>query len=107
VPHFRIDGGGRGKEVSGGQSPEVFLRIFASLGPPATTLGFEHGSQVLVFGLRAKPEHNGKIGTVLGAQGDERVQVRLAEGIDVALKPANLELHTTTPAEDPSTLDVA
>uniref|UniRef100_A0A7S0Q3V7 DSBA-like thioredoxin domain-containing protein n=1 Tax=Coccolithus braarudii TaxID=221442 RepID=A0A7S0Q3V7_9EUKA len=31
VPHFRIDGGGRGKEVSGGQVPEVFMEIFTSL----------------------------------------------------------------------------
>ena len=35
VPHFRIDGGGRGKEVSGGQPPDVFLQIFRSLEPSA------------------------------------------------------------------------
>jgi len=35
VPHFRIDGGGRGKEVSGGQQPDVFLQIFRSLGSAA------------------------------------------------------------------------
>uniref|UniRef100_A0A7S0JI52 DSBA-like thioredoxin domain-containing protein n=1 Tax=Calcidiscus leptoporus TaxID=127549 RepID=A0A7S0JI52_9EUKA len=31
VPYFRVDGGGRGKEISGGQPPEAFLKIFASL----------------------------------------------------------------------------
>lgn len=31
VPHFKIDGGGPGRELSGGQPPEAFLRILRSL----------------------------------------------------------------------------
>jgi len=31
VPHFKIDGGGPGKEVSGGQPPEAFLQILSRL----------------------------------------------------------------------------
>ena len=75
--------------------PQAFLRIFAALGPPsgasaAASLGFAAGSRVRVHGLARKPEYNGKGGTVLGAQGGERVQVRLADGTELALKPANL-----------------
>eukprot|EP00316_Scyphosphaera_apsteinii_P009944 CAMPEP_0119310502 /NCGR_PEP_ID=MMETSP1333-20130426/19605_1 /TAXON_ID=418940 /ORGANISM="Scyphosphaera apsteinii, Strain RCC1455" /LENGTH=254 /DNA_ID=CAMNT_0007314697 /DNA_START=221 /DNA_END=985 /DNA_ORIENTATION=- len=105
VPYFRIDGGGRGKEVSGGQPPEVFLQIFSSLGRSTTALGFAAGSQVSVRALKAKPEHNGKIGTVIGAQGTERIQVRLRSGEEVALRPANLEAHV--PKSDTAHLDVA
>ena len=36
VPYFRIDGGGRGKEVSGGQPPEVFLQMFQALASAAS-----------------------------------------------------------------------
>ena len=98
VPYFRIDGGGRGKEVSGGQPPEEFLRIFAALGPPraapaAAPLAGGHavGGRVRVHGLQSKPEHNGCLGTVLGAQpGAERVQVRLDGGVELALRAANL-----------------
>lgn len=43
-----------------------------------------------IQGVLAKPELNSQTGTVLGAQGAERVQVRLASGVEVALKPANL-----------------
>ena len=56
-------------------------------------LGFAIGSQVLVRELIAKPEHNGKFGTVLGGQGFDRVQIRLDDcaGTELALKPANIE----------------
>lgn len=91
VPHFRIDGGGGAKEISGGQPPEVFLQIFASLGPPPAALGLAVGSAVRVVGLQAKPELNGKVGSVMGAQGADRVQVRLPGGVELALKRANLE----------------
>lgn len=95
VPYFRIDGGGPGKELSGGQPPDVFLRIFAGLGTAAPSasaaaLGFAAGSHVRVRGVQAKPEHNGKSGKVVGAQG-ERVQIRLADGTELALRPANIE----------------
>ena len=43
-----------------------------------------------IQGVHAKPELNGQTGTVLGAQGAERVHVRLASGVEVALKPTNL-----------------
>jgi predicted DsbA family dithiol-disulfide isomerase len=91
VPYFRIDGGGRGKEVSGGQAPEVFLQILSSLGPPELALGFALRSQVRIQGLVSKPQFNGKLATVLGPQGGERVQVRMADGTEIALKPSNLE----------------
>ena len=55
--------------------------------------GFALGSRVRVRGLVGKPEHNGKEGEVLGAQGVERVQIRLADGVEIALKPSNLEAH--------------
>lgn len=83
VPYFRIDGGGRGKEVSGGQAPEIFLQIFSSLGPPASALGFALRSRVRIQGLVSKPQYNGMIATVLGAQGSERVQVRLPDGVEM------------------------
>lgn len=106
VPYFRIDGGGHGKEVSGGQPPEVFLQILASLAPPAAALGgFAVGSQVRVHALTAKPEHNGKAGTVLGAQGAERVKVRLQDGTELALRPANLEQHVVV--ADAASIDAA
>ena len=57
--------------------------------PPA--LGFAIGSRVSVQDLVAKPKLNGKIGTVVGAQGSERVQVKLDNGEGVAVKPANLK----------------
>jgi len=110
VPYFRIDGGGRGKELSGGQPPEAFLQIFSTLAGPLTTpmdahrLGFSRGSQVTLKSLRAKPELNGKVGMVIGTQGSERVQVRLADGVELALKPANLE--PSTPTSDPATVDL-
>jgi len=100
VPYFRIDGGGSGKEVSGGQPPEVFLKILHSLpaagmgsgrGVASAILGFGVGSKVVVRGVRAKPELNGQVGKVLGGQGSERVQVSLASGVQVALRPSNLE----------------
>jgi predicted DsbA family dithiol-disulfide isomerase len=103
VPYFRIDGGGRGKEVSGGQAPEVFLQILASLGPPALALGFALRSQVRVQGLVSKPQFNGMKATVLGAQGNERVQVRLDDGTEIALKPGNLE--AVVAETNPATLD--
>ena len=56
----------------------------------STVLGFRVGSTVVIQGVRKKPELNGQTGTVLGAQGAERVQVRLASGVGVALKPTNL-----------------
>jgi len=97
VPYFRIDGGGHGKELSGGQPPEAFLQIFRSLGVAPLTArtstgahGFASGGHVSIRGLAAKPEHNGKSGIVIGAQG-ERVQVRLSDGVELALRPANLE----------------
>ena len=97
VPHFRIAGGGPGKEVSGGQPPEAFLQILSSLGPAprsgsreGSTLSFDVGSEVCVKGVVAKLELNGQVGTVVGVQGSER-QVRLANGAQVALSPANLE----------------
>ena len=107
VPHFKIDGGGPGRELSGGQPPEAFLRILrslpkttpiASVGSSAggsaslasTVLGFRVGGTVAIQGVLAKPELNGQTGTVLGAQGAERVQVRLASGVEMALKPTNL-----------------
>ena len=107
VPHFKIDGGGPGRELSGGQPPEAFLRILrslpkttpiASVGGSAggsaslasTVLGFRVGGTVAIQGVLAKPELNGQTGTVLGAQGAERVQVRLASGVEMALKPTNL-----------------
>ena len=43
-----------------------------------------------IQGVLAKPELNSQTGTVLGAHGAERVQVRLASGVEVALKPTNL-----------------
>ena len=89
VPYFRIDGGGHGKELSGGQPPEVFLQIFSALGAAPS---FATGSRVSVCGLSSKPEHNGKSGVVIGAQG-ERVQVRLSDGAELALRPANLEVE--------------
>jgi len=102
VPHFKIDGGGPGRELSGGQPPEVFLQMLQSLptaangrsgsgSGSASVLGFGVGSEVVVKGVVAKPELNGQTATVLGAQGAERLQVRLANGVEVALKPANLE----------------
>jgi len=92
VPYFRIDGGGRGKEVSGGQPAEVFLQIFSSLGPPlAPSLGFSAGSQIAVHGLKSKREHNGMAGTIIGMQGSDRLQVRLENGVELALKPENLK----------------
>lgn len=107
VPHFKIDGGGPGRELSGGQPPEAFLHILrslpkttpiASVGSSAggsaslasTVLGFRVGGTVAIQGVLAKPELNGQTGTVLGAQGAERVQVRLASGVEMALKPTNL-----------------
>jgi len=105
VPYFRIDGGGRGKELSGGQAPEVFLQILAALGPPASALGFALRSQVRIQGLVSKPELNGTTATVLGAQGTERVQVRLADGVAMALKPSNLEAYVAE--ADPASLDTA
>ena len=105
VPYFRIDGGGRGREVSGGQAPEVFLQILASLGPPASALGFALRSQVRIQGLASKPEFNGMMATVLGAQGSERVQVRLADGVVMALKPSNLEAYVAE--VDAASLDAA
>mmetsp|Transcript_81121 Transcript_81121/g.161316 ORF Transcript_81121/g.161316 Transcript_81121/m.161316 type:complete len:266 (-) Transcript_81121:422-1219(-) len=108
VPYFRIDGGGQGKEVSGGQPPEAFLKIFASLAAPtaspSSALGFTVGSTVRVSGLKAKPEHNGHLGEVLGRQGVERVQVRLLGGVELALKPANLEPYQAGNSE--ATIDL-
>ena len=79
VPYFRIDGGGRGKEVSGGQPPEVFLNIFSSLSSAPSLPGpsaFAAGGSIRVVGLQAAAVHNGKAGTVVGAQGS-RLQVEL------------------------------
>lgn len=100
VPYFKIDGGGAGKELSGGQPPEAFLQIFSRLAPQLAH-GFAVGSAVMIQGLATKPEHNAKRATVLGAQG-ERVQVRLPDGVDLALRPANLE-----PASDGAATDCA
>ena len=47
--------------------------------------------QVRIQGLVSKPQFNGKLATVLGPQGGERVQVRMADGTEIALKPSNLE----------------
>jgi len=105
VPYFRIDGGGGGKEISGGQAPEAFLQIFSALGPPAAALGFTIGSRVSVHDLKAKPEFNGVRGTVLGAQGSERVQVRLDDGVEIALKPTNLTPQAD--AADAGSVDTA
>ena len=62
-------------------------------------LGFAIGSQVLVRELIAKPEHNGKFGTVLGGQGFDRVQIRLDDfaGTELALPPI-LRLSRCLPA---------
>jgi predicted DsbA family dithiol-disulfide isomerase len=96
VPYFRIDGGGRGKELSGGQEPDVFLRVFSLLKPPEGPAtppgGHTIGTTVSIAGLQARPELNGKLAEVVGAQG-QRVQVRLTDGTQVALKPANLHVH--------------
>lgn len=104
VPHVRIDGGGRGKEVSGGQAPEVFLQILSSLAP-TTVLGFTVGGQVQVHGLQSKPQHNGQVGTVIGAQGTERVKVRLQDGSEMALRAANLA--PSAPTTDAGSRDAA
>ncbi len=61
-----------------------------SCGSNPTVFGFSLGSTVVIQGVLAKPELNSQTGTVLGAQGAERVQVRLASGVGVALKPTNL-----------------
>lgn len=106
VPYFRVDGGGRGKEVSGGEPPEVFLKIFRSLKPiPSSLAATDHfgvGSTIAVAGLRSKPEHNAKLGRVVGIQG-ERVQVELEDGVRIALKPANLE--RIAKVDDSNTVD--
>ena len=107
VPHFRIDGGGGAREISGGQPPEAFLQIFASLGPPPAALGLAVGSSVRVRGLQAKPELNGRLGSVLGAQGADRVQVRLSGGVEIALRRANLEKADEAPPAERDTLDAA
>lgn len=99
VPHFRVAGGGPGREVSGGQPPEAFLRIFAALASEAPH-GFAIGSEVTVSGLGKKPEHNGKVGTVLGSQGSDRIQVKLSDGTMLALKPDNLEAAPAAMVDD-------
>jgi len=50
---------------------------------------------VRVHSLVGKPEYNGKEGAVLGAQGSERVQVRLLDGAEIALLPSNLKAQGT------------
>lgn len=50
------------------------------------------GKRVLIKGLAARPELNGTYGTALTwSEARGRYGVRLADGTDVALKPANLE----------------
>lgn len=44
-----------------------------------------------MVGLSSKPEHNGKVGSILGNQGANRIQVRQADGIELVLRPANLK----------------
>ena len=105
VPYFRIDGGGHGKEISGGQEAAAFLQIFRSLGPAAAALGFAVGSRVSVHSVVVKPAYNGQVGTVLGMQGSERVQVRLDDGSEVALKPVNLTPHAH--ADEAGVVDTA
>ena len=51
----------------------------------------QHRPKVRVKGVVSRRELNGQLGTVLGNQGAERVQVRLDSGVEIALKPANLE----------------
>ena len=91
--------------MSGGQPPEVFLQILSSLGPPELALGFALRSQVRIQGLVSKPQFNGKLATVLGAQGSERVQVRMPDGTEMALKPCNLEAFVAEVS--PANLDSA
>ena len=49
------------------------------------------GDWILVEGLQTATQHNGRAGQITGAQGN-RFQVRLLNGPQVALKPANLRL---------------
>merc|ERR1712087_388144 len=52
---------------------------------------FPMGFNIEVIGLQTKPEHNQKLGEVIGYQGD-RVRVRLADAEEttMALRPLNL-----------------
>ena len=69
----------------------AFCRATATLTESETPI--VPGSCVRVHGLRSRPELNGVCGTVLRRQGDERWQVRLADGMaELALKAANLEV---------------
>jgi translation initiation factor IF-1 len=72
------------------------MRIFAGGGAfvYSKVLGFSLGSTVVIQGVLTKPELNSQKGTVLGAQGAERVQVRLDSGVKVALKPTNLRVSS-------------
>ncbi|KAJ8613546.1 hypothetical protein CTAYLR_002181 [Chrysophaeum taylorii] len=58
---------------------------------------FEPGDRVELKGLAKAPEHNGKLGTVVGSQG-ERFKVQLdADSKTLALKEANLEKMSSQP----------
>lgn len=64
--------------------------------PPAHA---EKGARVRVFGLEAKPEFNGQLGTVtLWDDAGKRAGVLLDSGTKIALKPANLRAATEPPA---------
>ena len=65
------------------------LRVARCIGHHVKT-ALAAGFKVRVCGLSSNPEHNGKSGVVSGVQG-ERVQVRLSDGGELALRPANLE----------------
>ena len=51
---------------------------------------FVTGDRIKVHGLIGKPEHNGKLGMVVGQHGTERKQVRLDDGTEMALQPQRL-----------------
>lgn len=57
----------------------------------STETKFTVGDTVIVEGLQAKPQHNGKVGIVIGHQ-NQRIQVRLQDddGKELACKPVNL-----------------
>ena len=67
--------------------------------------GVPVGCRVSVVGLRGKPEHNGKAGHVIGRQGG-RMQVRLDDGGELALQPANLLPLDATIADERKTVAV-
>ena len=65
------------------------LKILAQIGAAPSSKAFSEGDVVTVIGLKAKPEHNGQSARVVGHQG-ERVQIRLANGVGLAVRHENL-----------------